>query len=284
MKAPTPEPPAEATSAGRVQKSLSEELAAFTQIFTLPRLILTLLILILTYFAAKFITLLFERMAKRRTEYASWLRRSIPFINLSLWFLAVLVIAGIFAHSLLAVLLLVAGVALAVGVASQPLLRDLVGGIVIVLERPFQIGDRITISGYYGEVTTIGLRSFHLMSPDGSVIIIPNAEIMRQSIANANPGTRDSQITAELLLPANVDIEAAKQIAFEAAVVSPYVYMNKPVEVQVDEEYRSELLIKLIVKAHVLDAQYERQLRSDIVEWARKGFQREISITQRPRR
>ena len=103
-------------------------------------------------------------------------------------------------------------------------------------------------------------------------MVIPNAEVMRQSVANANPGTMERLVTIELLVPANVDLEKAKKIAFEAAAVSPYIYAKKLIDVQVAEEYKDEVRMKIIVKACVFDARYEQELRSTIIETARKGF------------
>ncbi|MCI0697079.1 mechanosensitive ion channel family protein [candidate division KSB1 bacterium] len=264
----------EATSA---EENILRQLEGLASIFSLPRIILTLIVFFVTYFVAKIVTIFLTRIAKRRARLAPKLRKAIPLVSFGLWFFAAyLVIVGIFARSPLSIAIIMAVLALAFFFASRQLLQDIVGGLVILFERPFHIGDRIRIGGHYGEVAKIGLRAFRLLAPDGSVVVIPNAEVMRQSIANANPGKTESLVAAELLLPANVDIEAARKIAFEAAAVSPFVYIKKPIEVQVDEEYRDELLTKLLVKAYVFDARYERELRSHIITQARKGLQHQI--------
>ena len=259
---------------------LSQEIGKFRNAFSFWKIVLAIIIIGLAYFANKIIALLLDRIARRRTVRAQILRKAIPFVSFGIGVVTLLVIAGLFTDTSVAIIILVAVFVLAAVFASQQLLRDFLGGLVILFERPFQIGDRIKIGDHCGEVTKIGPRAFHLRAPDGSVVVIPNAEVSRQPIANANPGTMESQVTTELLLPADVDIEEARRIAFEAAAVSPYVYISKPIEVQVDEEYRSELLTKIIVKAYVFDAQYERELRSDTVEHARKGFQQKINGTR----
>jgi small-conductance mechanosensitive channel len=272
-----PQPQALPQSLSEEARSAEEiilrQIESVTKIFSLSRIILTLIVFASTFFAVKIITVLLTRIAGRRARLAPKLRNVIPVVNFGLWFFAVyLVIVGIFARSPLLIVIVVAVLTLAAGFASRQLLQDLVGGIVIMIERPFQIGDRIRIGGHYGEVARIGLRAFHLISADGAVVVIPNAEVMRQSIANANPGTMESQVTTELLLPAEFDIEEAKKIAFEAAAVSPYVYIRKPIEVLVAEEYDGELFVKIVVKAYVFDVRYERELRSSIIEQVRKAF------------
>lgn len=266
------------------EENILRQFEGLASVFSLPRIILTLILFVITYFVAKIITVFLARIAKRRARLAPKLRKAIPLVSFGLWFFAAyLVIVGIFARSPLSIVIVMAVLALAFFFASRQLLQDLVGGLVILFERPFHIGDRIRIGGHYGEVVKIGLRAFRLLAPDGSVVVIPNAEVMRQSIANANPGKTESLVTAELLLPANVDIEAARKIAFEAAAVSPFVYIKKPIEVQIEEEYKDEPLTKLIVKAYVFDARYEHELRSHVITQARKGLQQQIEKSSRNR-
>jgi small-conductance mechanosensitive channel len=266
--------PAAAVSRAAWQEKIIQEIEGLAEMFSFWKVVLSLLALLFGYFANKLVALVLTRLGKRRGIQADRWRRVIPVVSFSLWFLTLLVVAAIFAQSALAAVILVIVAMLTAGIAAQPLLRDLIGGVVILMERPFQIGDCVTIGGQQGEVRKIGLRSFQLVSAAGAVVAIPNAEILRQPVANANPDTLESQVTTELLLPAEIDIEAAKKLAFEAAAISPYIYINRPIEVYVDEEYQNKLLIKIIVKAYVFDAQYERELRSNTVECARKGFQR----------
>jgi small-conductance mechanosensitive channel len=256
---------------------------ALAQTFSFVKILTSLLILLLGYFANKLVTLLAARAGGRRNVYAERLRRITPFVSFGLWFAVVLVIVQIFTESLLALVLLVTVAALALAFASQPLLRDLVGGLVILFERPFRLGDRITVGDHQGEVKEIGLRAFQLASPEGALIAVPNAVVLGQPVINASPGMAESQVTMELLPPDGCDLEQAKRIAFEAAAVSPYACIHKPVEVYVGGEDQNALRARIIIQAYVFDAQYERQLRSDTVKRARQGFQslrRDVSDTQ----
>jgi small-conductance mechanosensitive channel len=246
---------------------------ALAQTFSFGKILLSLLILLLGYFANKLFTLLAARTGGKRNVYAERLRRTTPFVSFGVWFAVVLVIVQIFTESLLALVLLITVAALALAFASQPLLRDLVGGLVILFERPFRLGDRITVGDHQGEVKEIGLRAFQLASPDGSLIAVPNAAPLGQPVVNASPGMVESQVTIELLLPDGCDLERAKRIAFEAAAISPYACIHKPIEVYFDEQSQNEPRARIIIQAYVFDAQYERQLRSDTVERARRGFQ-----------
>lgn len=252
--------------------SLRHELDKLAQSFTFWKIILSLLVLTLGYLVNRVIALAAARLGRQKSSQAERLRRMIPFVSFGLWFFVVAVITGIFVQSMLATVALMAIVIFAAGIASQPLLRDLIAGIIILFERPFQIGDRVTLGGHRGEVKIIGLRSFFLSSGDGSLVTIPNSEVLRQPIINASHGRVEGLVVTELQLPVGFDVTEAKRIAFEAAAVSPYTAIHHPIEVSLDEGRSGNGGPRLFVRAHVFDVQYEREARSDTIERAQEAF------------
>ncbi len=268
---------------GQTSASLRHELDKLAQSFTFWKIVLSLLVLTLGYLINRVIVLFAARIGKQKSVQAERLRRMTPFISFGLWFLVVGLVTGIFVQSMLATVALMAIVIIAAGVASQPLLRDLIGGIVILFERPFQIGDRVTIGPHQGEVKVIGLRSFHVSNGDGSLVAVPNSEVLRQAVVNASLGRMEGLVTTELPLPAGCNLAEAKQIAFEAAAVSPYISIHQPVEVLVDVLKSGDSNARLIVRSHVFDVQYERELRSDTIERAQEGFNKLRSANEEKR-
>ncbi|MCA9691017.1 MAG: mechanosensitive ion channel, partial [Myxococcales bacterium] len=73
------------------------------------------------------------------------------------------------------VLALIGGtIAVSVGFAVKDLVASFIAGIMIMIDRPFQVGDRVTFGGEYGDITAIGLRSVRLQTLDDSTVTIPN--------------------------------------------------------------------------------------------------------------
>ena len=58
--------------------------------------------------------------------------------------------------------------------ASRDLIASLMAGLILLFDRPFQVGDRISFAGHYGEVVEIGLRSVRMIDLDDNQISIPN--------------------------------------------------------------------------------------------------------------
>jgi small conductance mechanosensitive channel len=73
---------------------------------------------------------------------------------------------------------------LAVGLAAQETIANMIAGFTILWDRPFRLGDYVSVAGSQGEVTQIGLRSTRLKTLENREVILPNKEIVRQAIVN----------------------------------------------------------------------------------------------------
>jgi small conductance mechanosensitive channel len=127
-----------------------------------------------------FARLLSSRRATDR-EFATRLRTLTSLAEsatrLIVWILAGLTILAVFGVPI-GPLLASAGVAgLAVGLGAQTLIRDIIGGIFIVLEDQFHVGDVITVNAISGQVESLTLRYTVLRTLDGAYVVIPNGEI-----------------------------------------------------------------------------------------------------------
>ena len=75
---------------------------------------------------------------------------------------------------------------LAIGLAFQDLLRNVLAGIILLVERPFRLGDLVTIGDLTGRVQTIQLRTTALRLGDGRLAVIPNLSAFNGSVINAS--------------------------------------------------------------------------------------------------
>lgn len=235
---------------------------------TFGKIFWSALIYIAGWLAIKYITRLFEALAERWTNLRLTIKRLIPIIRVGGWTLVIyIIIADVLSPPIATLVALTASAGIAVGFASQDILKNIFGGVMILFDRPFQVGDKIELGKYYGEVLNIGLRTVRIVTPDDSQVSIPNSEIMNQSVSNANSGENHCQVVAEFFLPADIDLVKAKQIAYRAAAVSRYVFLNKAIEVVLKNEiHEGRSLIKMRLKAYVLDIRYEFPFSTEMTE------------------
>ena len=216
---------------------------------------------------------LLDTLAERSPNRRLFYKRLVPIVRIVLWlFAAYLIVAVIFNIDAQSLIAATAAFGVAVGFAAQDLLKNLFGGMILVFDQPFQVGDKISIGGTYGEVVSIGLRSTRIVTPDDNLVSVPNAQVVDQQVANANAGELNCQVVTDLYLPGWADEETAKRIAFNAAISSKFVYLRKPVVVLVADVFEETFLTRVRVKAYVLDPRLEFQFQSDVTERARAGF------------
>ncbi|MEO0599922.1 MAG: mechanosensitive ion channel domain-containing protein [Myxococcota bacterium] len=113
---------------------------------------------------------------------------------------------GIQTTSVLAIL---ASAGLAVGLALQGSLANFASGVMILLFRPFRIGDWITIGGLTGQVADIGLFATVLMRPDGTKVVVPNGSITGDVIEN-HTELNKRRATVDIGVEYGVDLDDAR--------------------------------------------------------------------------
>ena len=174
------------------------------------------------------------------------------------------------------VLALGGSAAVAVGFAFKDLLAALMAGIILLFDRPFQVGDRVEFNGNYGEIVEIGLRTVRLNTLDDNLVSIPNNRFLTDVVACANAGALDQMCVFDFYIGCNEDFETAKRIVYEATASSRYVYLNKPIRIVVREgpvpNGAERFAIRVTTKAYVLDGRYETAFGTDVTERVLRAF------------
>ncbi|SMD38197.1 Mechanosensitive ion channel [Reichenbachiella faecimaris] len=253
-----------------------------TELISLPNLFWSLIFIIVGYFVIKFTSRILEIFAERSTKYRITIKSVIPVIKILGWVVVIfLIVVGIYQPPASTVLAFSASIGVAVGFASQDILKNIFGGIVILFDRPFNSGDKIQVGDTYGEVVEIGLRSTRIVTPDDNLVTIPNGEIMNSSVSNANAGEANCQVVAEIYLPINADTVHVRALAIQAAQVSKYVFLNKPIVVVFSNEHKErQSIIKMKIKAYVLDIRDEFKFKSEMTEIVIKKLLEEGILTK----
>ena len=252
------------------EKSIAKELTPppIWEFFSIGKIVWSLIFIFLGYFLIKFIVSALERFSEKSANHRITIKGLIPIVKIFGWIVIfILIIIGIFRPPAATLIAVSASLGIAIGFAAQDILKNIFGGVMILLDRPFQVGDKIETGSYYGEVVEIGLRSIRIVTPDDSLVSIPNGELMNTSVSNSNNGEANCQVVAEIYLPITTDTNKVRQVAIEAAQVSKYIYLNKPITVLFFNEVKERRsYLKMRLKAYVVDIRYEFVFKSDMTE------------------
>lgn len=168
------------------------------------------------------------------------------------------------------------GVFVAVGLSLKDLVASLFAGLILLFDRPFQVGDRVQFGDTYGEIKSIGLRAVRLNTLDDNLVTIPNVRFITDVVSSGNSGALDMMVVIHFHVALDADIPRARDIIYETVVTSSYTYLKKPVKIVASEESSpTGFFIKLSAKAYVLDVQYEKAMQTDIVMRTAEAFIKE---------
>ena len=121
---------------------------------------------------------------------------------------------------------------LAVALAAQETLADTIAGFVIMIDRPYRIGDRIEIQDLstWGDVVDVGLRSTRIRTRDNRMVIVPNSVIGKSLIVNHSYPDTTYRIEIHIGVSYGIDLEHARETIINSVRTVDGVLEDHPVE------------------------------------------------------
>lgn len=126
-------------------------------------------------------------------------------------------------------------VGLAIGFALKDYASSLIAGVVSTVELAYRPGDWIEISGVYGEVKRVGMRTVQIVTPDDNLVSIPHLKLWNEPVHNANNGGPSLQCVANFYLDPDHDAGLVCQALRDVTLTSPYLQLDQPVAVVAQE-------------------------------------------------
>lgn len=137
-------------------------------------------------------------------------------IRLLLTLLAGAVILAHFSIDISAFIVSLGVGSLAIALAAQETLSNMISGFIIMVDRPFRIGDRIRIGNdIHGDIVSIGIRSTKILDFDKNYLIVPNNDIVKSRIINLTYPTNLTRIVVDFSAAYGCDIPRIKSIVLE---------------------------------------------------------------------
>ena len=170
-----------------------------------------------------------------------------------------------------------AGVAgIAIGFAAKDTLSNLIAGVLLIIDRPFEVGDRIEVwsapkgSSTWGDVIDIGLRATKIQTTDNLVIIIPNNEIMKRDIVNYTIISSKIRVRINIGVAYDTPIDKAKTIILQVAKGAGWIAKEPPPKVVVRNFGESSVDLQL--RVWIEDARKRMDTISYITDQVKEAF------------
>lgn len=141
------------------------------------------------------------------------------------------VILQLWGIDLSSIALIASGLGIGIGLGLQGLVKDVVSGLVMVFERPVQVGDFVDFGSVKGTVTRIGSRSTEIRTLDQVAIIVPNSRFLENEIVNWSHGNPVSRIRLPVGVAYHSDPEQVQAALLAACQTHPEVLASPPPQV-----------------------------------------------------
>ncbi|TFH92323.1 MULTISPECIES: mechanosensitive ion channel family protein [Vibrio] len=250
-----------------------------TQIASLIRwsgVFFSFLVIAATWLLLKFINSMVESIGSQFAQYRMLLQKLQSFMQFFIYMSAGILVFMMSFRINDQILALIGGtLAVSVGFALKDLAASFIAGMTVMVDRPFQVGDRVTFEGNYGDIIAIGLRSVRMRTLNDDIITIPNNKFLSEVTVSGNYGALDMQVVIPFYVGMDEDITLARDLIQEAASSSRYIHLPKPVTVLVKQTITDNYLaIQLTCKAYVVDTAYEKLFETDITLRVMKEFKK----------
>ena len=173
-----------------------------------------------------------------------------------------------------------AGVAgVAIGFAAKDTLSNLIAGVLLIVDRPFEIGDRIEVwnapreSATWGDVIDIGLRATKIKTTDNIVIVIPNNKIMTRDIINYTLISDKIRVRINVGIAYNADIRKASDVLI--ALAKTVTWVSEAPAPKVVVRNFGDSAVDLQLRVWINDARKRMSTISDITDKIKTAFDAE---------
>lgn len=163
----------------------------------------------------------------------------------SVWTLGVIVALDAFGFDPRSVATGLGLTGLALGFALKDILSNLVSGILILLLRPFELGDQIVVGETEGNVEQIELRATQLRTYDGRVVLVPNAEVFTSRIIN-NTAAPIRRSSVELFIGYDSDLKEVVNVVGDATQIAAGVLEEPKVSVRIRELGQDDIIVEVL--------------------------------------
>jgi small-conductance mechanosensitive channel len=201
--------------------------------FTLGKLIvLVTLLTLLFYFNRRFTRWVVDSLLARRNLNVGVRTAVGTLVRYAVATVGVVVILEAVGIDLSAFAVLAGAVGVGLGFGLQNVTSNFVSGLIILIERPIKVGDRIEIGGISGEVRRIGARATTVVTEENIAVIVPNSQFIAERVTNWSHTGPLTAFVVRVRLSWNTDADLVRRLLMEVATEHPHVLSEPAPEVE----------------------------------------------------
>ncbi|MDE5093679.1 MAG: mechanosensitive ion channel [Trichodesmium sp. St11_bin5] len=197
-------------------------------------------------------------------------------------FFGILIILQLWGVDISSLAIIASVLGVGIGFGLQNIANNFMSGIILVFERPIQVGDFIEVGNLVGIVKKIGLRSTYITTLDKVSLIVPNSRFLENEVLNWSHGNPISRIKIPIGVAYGSNVKLVKKAILEVAKSHPEVLLHPSPQIWFQEFGDSSLKFQLLIWTREPQKQY--QLKSELnyrIEASLQRYKIEIPFPQR---
>ena len=218
-----------------------------------PKIIGAIVLLVVGLWLIKVISRMLNKIMVTKNYDKSLQTFLSSLVTVGLNILLLLTVAGMIGIPTTSFAALLAGAGLAIGAALNGSLGNLAGGVMMLIFKPFKVGDLIEAQGVVGNVKEIGIFTTIVLTPENKTAIVPNGPLSTNLITNYTTAGF-LRVDTNMAIAPNMDIEKARQLAITAMLSHPKVMKDPAPDVAVQKI--ADGMVTLAIRPYCKQADY----------------------------
>lgn len=185
----------------------------------LIRFVVAIAVLVIGWYISKLVVRLLTRRVARRFRRPSVTRTVLRSIQAAVMFFAILVAVGVYGVSIGNIFLSVTVLTAAVGVVLAPIIGNIISGLFVLADQPYEIGDMVEIADteQRGFVEDITLRYTKIFTIDNTFLVVANSSLRERDVINYSAEDPRTRLSLEVLVTYEGDLDEARSLCERAA-------------------------------------------------------------------
>ncbi|MFN3399308.1 MAG: DUF3772 domain-containing protein [Ferrovibrio sp.] len=178
------------------------------------------------------------------------------------YLLAIVAGVGVVGLDLSNLAIIAGALSVGIGFGLQNIVNNFVSGLILLIERPVKVGDWVVVGTREGYVRRINVRSTEIETFPRASVIIPNSELISQSVMNWTHRNRLGRIDIQISLSYNADLEKAREVLLKCLTEHPDS-LSMPASVVIFREFEAGTLL-FALRGHISDVEKRHIIESDL--------------------
>lgn len=215
--------------------------------FQIGNVLLFIIILYLSNLLQKYVGFLYGSESDKPTPHAGKKGGRLVMIRLIMIIAGFLIAIAASGLPIDRITIVLGALGVGIGLGLQNIVNNLVSGIILIFERPFQIGDYIELNGKKGVVRDIGIRSSRMVTEQGTEIIMPNGDLLSGEVINWTIQNSDVRLEIPMTIEAGHTYEEISKIITEALKDDPDLSSSQPPHILLNTSTAANMSFTVLV-------------------------------------